>query len=97
MTLAIDPDTIIAASPDTVMSDVDGEIMLVCIVSGYYFGLDSVGSEIWRRLQIPTRFADLSEGLRTHFKGDGSTIEREALDFVSKLAERGLVRGVAAG
>lgn len=95
MTATISPDTVLTASPDTIMSDVDGEIMLISVSSGRYFALDTVGSEIWRRLQAPLRFADLSAGLQRHFKGDGSTIDRETLDFVSKLVERGLVRDSA--
>lgn len=91
MTQTIAADTRLTASPDAIMSDVDGEIMLICVTSGRYFGLDSVGSEIWRRIQDPIRFADLSAGLQSHFKGDAATIDREALDFVAKLAERGLV------
>jgi hypothetical protein len=91
MTQTIAAETLLSASPDAIMSDVDGEIMLICVTSGRYFGLDAVGSEIWRRLQEPIRFGDLSTGLQSHFKGDAATIDREALDFVGKLADRGLV------
>ncbi|MES1975324.1 MAG: PqqD family protein [Pseudomonadota bacterium] len=75
------------------MSEVDGEIMLISVTSGRYYGLDMVGSEIWRRLQTPTRFGDLSAGLQSYFKGDTDEIDREALAFVSKLVDRGLVDG----
>ncbi|NML05721.1 PqqD family peptide modification chaperone [Sphingomonas sp. G-3-2-10] len=91
MTQTIAAETLLSASPDAIMSDVDGEIMLICVTSGRYYGLDAVGSEIWRRLQEPIRFADLAQALKSHFRGDGSIIEREASDFVSKLADRGLV------
>ncbi|MDF7776834.1 PqqD family peptide modification chaperone [Sphingomonas sp. AOB5] len=91
MTLTLSPETRLSVSPDAIMSDVDGEIVLICVTSGRYFGLDGVGSEIWRRLQSPISIADLTAALQAHFKGDGATIERETMDFVAKLVDRNLV------
>lgn len=88
------PATILSASPDAIASDVDGEIVLISVATARYFGLDAVGSEIWRRLQAPTRLADLCSGLREAFDGDPDTIEREAIAFVTQLTERGLVNRV---
>jgi hypothetical protein len=84
-------DAVIAASPDAIMSDVDGEIMLIMVSTGRYFGLDAVGGEVWRRIQQPVHIGELVEGLKAHFKGDEAVIEREALAFVNILSDRGLL------
>ena len=36
---------------DVVWRDVDGEIVLLNVVTGQYFGLDDVGSQVWMLLQ----------------------------------------------
>ena len=81
----------LAPSEDMISSEVDGEVMLISISSGRYFALDGIGSEIWRRLQKPISFETLSAELQDHFGGDPVTIDAEALEFVSKLVDRGLV------
>ncbi len=91
MSETLAPDAVIAASPDAIMSDVDGEIMLIMVSTGRYFGLDAVGSEVWRRIQQPVQVSDLVEGLKRHFKGDEAVIEREAFAFVNTLSDRGLL------
>lgn len=83
--------TRLKVSPDTIGSDVDGEVVLINIHTGAYIGLDMVGSEVWRRLQNETSFADLCAGLKEHFRGDGAVIESEAGTFVAALAQSGLV------
>ena len=41
----------IRVHPDVVWRDVDGEIVLLNVVTGQYFGLDEVGSRVWGLLQ----------------------------------------------
>ena len=94
MTLVIESETVLTASPDAIGSDVDGEIVLISVTTGKYFGFDTIGSEIWRRLQAPISLGDLCAGLQADCDGDAVTIEREAREFVAKLAERGLVTSV---
>ena len=91
MDIPIPGATRLKVSPDTIGSDVDGEVVLINIRSGAYIGLDLVGSEVWRRLQNETSFADLCTGLTEHFRGDSDTNEREAGIFVATLARQGLV------
>lgn len=91
MDMAIIDTTLLKVSTDTIGSDVDGEVVLINIQSGSYTGLDMVGSEVWRRLQSETSFADLCTGLKAHFRGDGDVIEEDARAFVSTLVQSGLV------
>ena len=89
--MMIGPATLLKTSGEAISSDVDGEIVLISVASGRYFGLDPVSSEIWRRLEEPTSFEALRAGLQAHFEGEPETIEREALVFVTGLVDRGLV------
>ena len=89
--MTFDPDTRIVRSSETLATDVDGEIVLISIADGQYYGLDAVGSEIWRRLAAPKQVSALCEELKAHFDGDPDVIEREALAFLDTLAGNRLV------
>jgi hypothetical protein len=84
-------DTTLVRTTETLATEVDGEIVLISITDGRYFGLDSVGSEIWRRLEQPKRVDALCAELKEHFEGDPETIEREAIAFLDTLVDSKLV------
>lgn len=90
--MTIDPSAPIVRSSDTVATEIDGEIVLIHIEDGKYFGLDAIGSEIWRRLEEPKTVDALCEELKSHFEGDTETIERETLAFLDKLSDSKLLR-----
>ena len=60
--------TMISRSPSVVTAEVDGEIVMMSIEQGRYFGLDDVGSDIWRRIEPPCSFATLIDGLAAAMK-----------------------------
>jgi hypothetical protein len=79
-------------APEIIATEVDGELVLMSIEDGKYFGLDAIGSEIWRRLEDPKSVEALTGELQGHFDGDPATIERETLDFLDKLSDHKLVQ-----
>jgi hypothetical protein len=89
--MPFEPDATIVRTSETLATEVDGEIVLISIRDGRYFGLDQVGSEIWRRLEAPKRVDALCAELKDHFDGDPETIERETLAFLDTLSGSNLV------
>jgi hypothetical protein len=89
--MAIDPTISLARSSSVIGTEVDGEFVLMSIEDGKYFGLDAIGSEIWRRLESPKSADVLTAELKAHFDGDPATIVLETRQFLDKLAESGLV------
>jgi hypothetical protein len=75
----------LARSSQLVGGEVDGEMVLISIQDGKYFGLDPIGTEIWRRLEEPKRFDVLTAELQDFFDGEPEVIEREAANFVEQL------------
>ena len=55
--------TIISRSPSVITAEVDGEVVMMSIEQGQYFGLDDIGSDIWKRLEQPCPFSALIDGL----------------------------------
>ena len=89
--MTIDPSAPLTRSPNIIATEVDGEMVLMSIEDGKYFGLDPIGSEIWRRLEEPKSAEALTAELKDHFEGDPDAIERETRDFLDKLAENALL------
>jgi len=89
--MTLDPGALLTRSPDIVASEVDGELVLVSVQDGKYYGLDPVGSEIWRQLEQPRTVTALTAALQQHFDGDAATIERETVAFIDQLAAQALV------
>jgi len=89
--MVFDPSVPLARAPDIIASEVDGELVLISVENGKYFGLDPVGSEIWRLLEQPRSTATLVEALKAAFDGDGETVERETIAFIDQLAAQSLV------
>ena len=90
--MAFDPSAPLVRSSDIIASEVDGELVLISIQDGKYFGLDPVGSEIWRLLEEPRSTAALVEALKGQFEGDAAEIEGDALAFIEELASHALLR-----
>ena len=84
-------DSMLCRCTEPLAAEVDGEMVLMSIERGNYYGLDSIGSDIWHRLEQPVRVSDLVAALATDYDGDASVIECDVLALLTKLLENGLV------
>jgi hypothetical protein len=83
--VALSPSTVVARDPDILFEDVGGELVMLSIRSGKYFGLDPVGTEVWRVLAEPRSIEDLCAALTEIYDVDGETCFREVSTFVEAL------------
>ena len=89
--MTLEHSTVVSQSGDALATEVDGEVVLIAIASGQYYGFDAIGSAIWRGLDQPCRVDDLCARLQADFDGDAETIERETIAFLDQLTARNLV------
>ncbi len=87
-------DTMVAASSGMMVSEVDGELVMMDIERGTYYGLDPMAARIWQAVAEPTRIVDLCDTLMQRFEVDPDTCHAEVLAFVGDLRREGLVRSV---
>ena len=85
-------DSTVVRSSDVLASPMGEELVMVDLDSGSYFGLDSVGAEVWARLERPVLVADLCAELEQEFEVDPETCARDVLALLHRMAEEGLVR-----
>jgi hypothetical protein len=84
--------TVISRSPAVLTAEVDGEVVMMSIEQGQYFGLDDIGSDIWKRLDPPCAFADLIDRLAADYDTDRASIAADVRALLETMAERDVVR-----
>jgi hypothetical protein len=84
--------TIVSRSPSVLAAEVDGEIVMMRVEQGRYFGLDAVGSDIWRRIEPPCSFATLIEGLVADYEAERAAITTDVRNLLDHMADQDVVR-----
>jgi Coenzyme PQQ synthesis protein D (PqqD) len=72
-------------------AEVDGEVVALSIDKGICYGLNSVGSRIWRELTVPVSLRDICGRLLCEYRVDQITCEQEVLALLEELRAEGLV------
>jgi hypothetical protein len=74
-----------------VSCDLAGETAIVNLDNGVYYGLDAVGTQIWKRLGSMTTFGELCDSLIQDYDVEASRLEADMRSFLRDLAEHGLI------
>jgi hypothetical protein len=84
--------TVIVRSPSVLTAEVDGEIVMLSVERGHYFGLDDIGSDIWKRIDPPCSFAELVDRLAANYDADRATIAADVRALLVRMAAQDAVR-----
>lgn len=83
--------TVVQRKPDVMTAEFDGEIVLMDLTEGAYFGLNATSSDIWRHLAEPIRVETLCQALADDYQGDPAAIENDVLTLLRTLETRALL------
>lgn len=86
-------------SEDVVFRDLQGEMVLLNLKSGVYFGLDPMGTQIWQLIQEHQFLHNVLQAVVEEYEVTESRCQQDLLRFVAAVRENGLVdldRGPAA-
>jgi len=84
-------DAVIVQTPGQLVAEVEGELVMMSLEQGEYYGLDAIATDIWRRLAQPVRVVDLVHQLTDAYEGDPDVIAADLCRFLTALAGKGLV------
>lgn len=87
----LQPHTLIGRNQDLVSTDLDGEIVLMSIERGNYYGLESTARRIWELLDTPVSLATLCATLSREYAAPAEVIESDVRKFVAKMAQETIV------
>jgi hypothetical protein len=83
-------DATIVPSEDAVFRELDGQSVLLNLATGIYFGLDAVGTHVWRLAAENGSLRWISEQLGDEYDASADTIERDLLTLAEALVSKGL-------
>ena len=84
--------TIVSRSPSVLTSEIDGKVVMMSIEQEHFFGLDDIGSDIWKRIEPPCAFADLIQPLSADYDADRAKIAADVRALLESMAARDAVR-----
>lgn len=83
--------TTIRRSNSLLVAGVRDETVMMDTDSGHYYGLDDIGSEIWRRLETPCTFGALVDSLAVDYDADRAAIAADVRALLSQMAMHDVV------
>ena len=85
----------VAINPSVIYRDLAGEVVLLNLQSGVYYGLDAVGARVWQLLMESRGIDDLCATLLDEYDVDAETLRADVERLVGELTEKGLVIGAS--
>lgn len=79
-------------SDDVVAREVAGEMVLLDLASGMYFGLDPVGSRVWKHLsEGPCSLVEVCDLIEFEFDAPRDQIESDIVALAAQFTEKKLI------
>jgi len=82
----------IRLSDEVVTREVGGEVMLLDLASGTYFGLNAVGGRFWQLLEDGKSPAEAREALLTEYDVSAEVLDADLEALLQELSANGLVQ-----
>ncbi|MED4690419.1 lasso peptide biosynthesis PqqD family chaperone [Peribacillus frigoritolerans] len=75
-----------------IVSDMDGEKVMLSVQKGKYYNLGELGGEIWDLMKEPVTIHELVTTLQSQYDVAQTECEEQVTDFINQLLEQGLVK-----
>jgi hypothetical protein len=75
-----------------IVSDMDGEKVMLSVQKGKYYNLGKLGGEIWDLMKEPVTIQELVTTLQSQYDVEQTECEKQVTDFINQLLEQGLVK-----
>lgn len=83
--------TFVRPSADVIFRELETEAVLLDLASGHYFGLNAVGTRVWRLVENGATVDGVIDGIAEEFDADRAEIARDVVELLTELAARTLV------
>ena len=74
--------------PDLVAAEMDGDLVMMSIENGEYYGVGGVGPRIWELLEQPTSLKQIVQTITAEFDVEEERCRDDALVFAERLSKR---------
>ena len=87
-------DTVVACKDGFIEDEIDDEILALSVEQGTCYGMNPIGSRIWKLIAKPIQIRDLCAALLVKYTVDPEVCERQVLDLLEELRAEGLIATV---
>lgn len=78
-------------SPGNIVSDMDGEKVMLSVYNGKYYNLGEIGGVIWELIKEPLTVQELVTTLLSKYNVDQTECEEQVITFLIQLKKEGLI------
>jgi len=89
--ISISAISVVVAARGQLSTSLAGEVVILDVEGGTYFGLDGVGARVWELLQAPRPVADIVDRLAPEYDVARDTLAADVHELLEDLAGRGLI------
>ncbi|MSP37985.1 MAG: PqqD family protein [Deltaproteobacteria bacterium] len=82
----------VSVPADVLINEIAGESVLLNLDGGRYFGLDDVGTDMWKALTTSASIAQALAQLTALYDADAALLKSDLENLVTRLAEYGLIK-----
>jgi hypothetical protein len=75
-----------------IVSDMDGEKVMLSVRNGKYYNLGEIGGKIWDSIGTPASVQQVVDGLLPEYDVEPDICEEQVITFLQHLLDEGLVR-----
>jgi len=83
--------SVVEAVDHQTSAEVDGENVILDLDEGVYYGLNPVGTQVWKRIQEPTPVGEIVTNLTDEYDVDYERCFDDVVSLLEDLAENGLI------
>jgi coenzyme PQQ synthesis protein D (PqqD) len=95
--LSVTIESVLVQDEEPKAAELDGDIVVLSVRAGWYFGFNQVATEIWNMLAEPRRVGQIFDALSERHDVDSETLTRDVTPFLQTLIEHRLVRVIERG
>jgi trimethylamine:corrinoid methyltransferase-like protein len=82
----------VVAVKGQVSSDLGGEVAILDLNAGMYYGLDEVGARIWQLVQESRLVEEIQAVILEEYEVDPASGQRDVIALLQDLADKGLIK-----
>jgi adenine specific DNA methylase Mod len=89
--MTIPEKSVISVTKEAVHCDLEDEVVILGLKDGIYYGLNPVGSFIWKLIQKPISVQEIKEAILKEYDVDEETCDNDLQELLGDLLDKGLI------
>ena len=84
-------DSIVVSTKEQVFCDVGGEAVILNFKDGIYYGLDTIGAQVWDLIQQPKSINEISNSIIKEYEVESALVQEDLIKLLEELKSKGLI------